>query len=117
MSNFTPTVNKQYTFDGDTVNIVFSRLLRKDMLTVLPTFLKLNKSEEDSDERGELVNEVLNKLADVLPNYIKEMDGLNDSEGNSISIDSVVNEMYFMQLSAQIAMDLIKESGVPGGKD
>jgi len=115
MSNFTPTVSKQYEFDGDTVNVVFSRLLRKDMLTVLPIFLKLNKAEEDTDEYREGINDILNALADVLPNYVVSLDGMNDKAGKAITIDQVVNEMYFMQLCALIAMDLIQESGVPGG--
>jgi len=117
MSNFTPTVSKQYEFDGDTVNVVFSRLLRKDMLTVLPIFLKLNKAEEDTDEYREGINDILNALADVLPNYVSKFEGLDDAEGNPIAIDQVVNEMYFMSLCALIAIDLIQESGVPGGND
>ena len=117
MSNFTPTVSKEYEFDGDTVNVVFSRLLRKDMLTVLPAFLKLNKAEEDSDEYRDGINGILNNLAEVLPNYVSKMEGLNDADGVAITIDQVVNEMYFMQLCAMIVLDLIKESGVPGGKD
>ena len=71
MSNFTPLVNKEYEYDGDNISITFSRLLRKDMLNVLPAFLKLNKAEEGSEEYGEAVNEVLNNIADVLPGYVK----------------------------------------------
>lgn len=116
MSNFTPLVNKTYEFDGDTVHVTFARLRRKDMLTVLPVFSKLKDSEENSEEWTEGINDVLNELADLLPDYVKEFKGLLDSEGNAIEIGTVAVEMYFMKLSAMIAMDLIKESGVPGGE-
>ena len=117
MSNFTPLVEKEYEFDGDTVKVLFSRMLRKDMLTVLPTFLKLSKAEEGTDEFNLLINDVLNTLVDILPGSIKSLEGLTDSKGEPISIETVTSEMYFMQLTVMIAMDLIKESGVPGGKD
>ena len=115
MSNFTPLVNKQYEYDGDTIHVTFSRLLRKDMLNVLPAFLRLNKAEEGSDEYAEGINDVLNEIADILPGYVKEFTGLNDTEGNAIDIDTVVNEMYFMRLCSLIALDVIAESGIPQG--
>ena len=115
MSNFTPLVKKQYEYDGDTVNVTFSRLLRKDMLNVLPAFMRLNKAEEGSDEYAEGINDVLNKIADILPSYVKELTGLTDADGKTIDIDTVVNEMYFMKLCSLIALDVISESSIPGG--
>ncbi len=116
MSNFTPLVKREYEFDGDTVHVTFSRLRRKDMLTVLPSFMELKDAEEHSTEWSDGINSVLNILAEIMPKYVKELKGLLDAEGDLITIETVSEEMYFMKLSAMIAMDLIKESGVPEGE-
>ena len=116
MSNFTPLVERTYEFDGDTVAISFSRLNRKDMMNVLPVFQELKDAEEGKAEHTEGINNVLNALADLIPTYVKKISGLFDSDGAEISIETIVNEMYFMKLSSMIAMDLIKESGVPEGE-
>lgn len=112
MSNFTPLVTREYEFDGDTVKVTFSRLRRRDMLNVLPSFQALGEMEEGSPEYNAGMQSVLNDVADILPNCVKTIEGLNDTEGNPVPLDSIINEMYFMKLSALITVDLIKESGV-----
>ncbi len=116
MSNFTPLVKREYEFDGDVIQVTFARLNRKDMVNVLPSFIKIKNAEKESDLFLEGINDVLNDLADLIPIYVKTFEGLNDAEGNVITIETVVNEMYFSKLSTMIAMDLIKESGVPSGE-
>jgi hypothetical protein len=115
MSNFTPLVTKEYDFDGDKVKVTFSRLLRKDMLNVMPAFAKLNAAGEGSRDHDDAVNDILNGLADSLPHCVKSFTGLNDSTGSPISIETVVGEMYFMRLCVLISMDVVKESGAPKG--
>jgi hypothetical protein len=117
MSNFTPLVTKEYEFDGDKVTVIFTRLKRKDMLSALPAFKKLNDMDEDDDgaEKQEVINDVLNGIADVIPDYVKTISGLVDADGDDVPIETVAEEMYFMRLCAQIAMDIMRESTVPGG--
>ncbi len=115
MSNFTPLVTKTYDFDGDKVTVIFARLKRKDMLAVLPAYKRLNDADENSAEKAEAINDILNGIADSLPGYVKELTGLNDSKGNAITIETVVDEMYFMKLSSLIAADMMAESSIPGG--
>lgn len=114
MSNFTPMVTKEYEFDGDTVKVVFSRLNRKDMLSAMPAFKRLRDADGE-DANNEAVNDLLNDIADLLPQYVKSIEGLVDAEGNAVSIDVVVNEMYFMRLCALIAVDVMRESSATGG--
>lgn len=121
MSNFTPLVEKTYEFDGDTVLVKFSRLRRKDMIKILPAFAKVREAQEEqaedepmSEAFAEGVNDVLNDVAELIPGYVKSFNGLKDSAGGAIDIDTVVSEMYFSRLSGMIVMDMIKESGVPG---
>ncbi len=115
MSNFTPLVEREYDFDGDHIKVTFARLTRKDMLASMPAFLKLDKAEEGSDDYNAAINDVLNNISDSMPNYIRSFEGLTNAEGEQITIDTVVNEMYFMVLCAQIATDMMKESSVTGG--
>ncbi len=117
MSNFTPLVTKQYDFDGDNVTVVFSRLRRNDMLNAMPKYAKLTAAGDDEAATTTAVNDILNDIADKIPEYVKDFSGLLDSEGNPISIETVVEDMYFLKLCASIATDMIKESAVPGGND
>jgi len=113
MSNFTPLVTKEYDFDGDHITVTFSRVTRKHMLASMPAFLKIQEADEDN--RAEIINDVLNDIVDVIPNYVKSIEGLNDVEGNRIKIETVVTDMYFMRLCALIANDMMRESSAPGG--
>jgi len=117
MSNFTPLVEREYEFDGDAIKVTFARLKRKHMMSSLPAMSKLanarmNEGDPVTGEQQEAINDILNNLADILPEYVKEFSGLNDVEGNAISINIVVEDMYFMRLCAMIAMDVVRESSV-----
>jgi len=119
MSNFTPLVSKEYEFDGDKVVVSFTRLRRKDMLKVLPAFKKIQDSNQVEGEPmtegfAEGINDILNDVAELIPNYVKEFTGLYDTDSTPITIETVVNELYFAKLSGMIVTDLIKESGVSG---
>ena len=116
MSNFTPLVNKTYEFDGDTVNVQFRRLNRKHMLAAMPAFKKLRDAEGSDDNTHEAINDLLNDIADLLPEYVTTFEGLNDANNNVVGIETVINEMYFMRLCALIAVDVMRESSVSGGK-
>lgn len=113
MSNFTPLVNKTYEFEGDNVNVSFSRLKRKHMLSVMPHLSKLKDvgDIEDLDqEKIDSMNDLLNDIIDSLPEYVTAFDGLADSTGAQLEINTVVEDFYFMKLAMQIALDIIKES-------
>jgi hypothetical protein len=110
MSNFTPLVDHEFEFQGDTVKVRYARLKRTEMLKVLPLFKKLAESEDQQDG----VNEILELLIDSIPEYVKEFSGLLDANGNPVTIDVVIADFYFLQLAAQIAMQMIKDSSPQG---
>lgn len=109
MSNFTPLVTRTYEFEGDTITVKFSRLKRKHMLNAMPALSNLNAAE-DEVAKNVALNEFLNDVIDVIPEYVKEFNGLNDSEGNAISIETVIDDFYFLKLAAEMSMDMVKES-------
>ena len=132
MSNFTPLVEKEYEWDGDTVKVTFARLKRKDMLLVFPALKELGTARDvqEGDEgvimvdgvgvKGEdisnAMNDVLDVLLDKLPEYITEFEGLVDSDNQPISVETVASEFYFMRLCSMIVMDMVSESSFKGGK-
>jgi hypothetical protein len=103
MSNFTPLVKKQYDFEGDTVTVRFARMRRKHMLKMIP---KIQSAQDDQDK----VVDVLNDLLEMLPEYVKEFDGLTNAAGEPVTIDVVADDMYFSGLASDIAMDVLNES-------
>ena len=119
MSNFTPLVEKEYDWEGDTIKVSFSRLTRKDMILIFPA-LKKFQVIQDGDESESAINDAMNEIVDVLadrvPHYIKDFTGLKDVAGNAIGIETVINEFYFIGLSIRIIMDMVNESSLKGGK-
>ena len=118
MSNFTPLVTQEYEFEGDTVSITFSRLKRKDMIGAMPALQALQqaKEAEDNELMGSAINDVLNSIVDVIPDYVKEFSGLNDVMGEPVPIETVCSEFYFVKLVMQIAIGMLEVSSGKEGK-
>ena len=115
MSNFTPLVAKQYEFDGDKVHVKFSRLKRKDMLKLMPAIQRMQKAEDD-EKKSEAIGELINESLCFLPEYVREMNGLVDAEGKPIGIETVAEDMYFVELATSIIGDLMNESSIGMGE-
>jgi hypothetical protein len=117
MSNFTPLVSKTYEFDGDSIEVSFSRLKRKHMIAAMPGIKRLQDAQEaeDGDAIANAINEILEKVIDNIPEYVQSFKGLADVEGRPIEIKTVVDEMYFVKLCSQLALDMIQSSSAAGG--
>ena len=125
MSNFTPLVIQEYEFEGDKVSIQFSRLKRKDMIDAMPALKRMSDAKPDEGEDAtveqeealsEAINDVLNSIVDVIPGYVSEFTGLNDTEGNPVPIETVCAEFYFMKLAIKIAVGVMEASAGKEGK-
>lgn len=122
MSNFTPLVTKKLKFEDEEVTVRFSRLKRKHVLKHLGMFQELDKrfgslppvnegeSDPHSAEKLEVMQPFLEDIGDKLPEYVRDMEGLTDSTGNKITIETVVEDSYFMMLMMDIVMALTEES-------
>lgn len=124
MSNFTPLVRKEYDFDGDHVTVVFSRLKRKHVMEFLPEIrqaaqqagVDIEKGDDDVSAKLQenVGKDMLMKLLDfgavLATEYIKELTGLKDSEGNDVAAVTVFDEIYFVPLANSIALDIMTES-------
>lgn len=118
MSNFTPLVNKEYIHGDDTVTVSFARFKRKDMLNLMPLVQRLGKAKAKKDDAtvAEVTPEILNLSLGLLPEYVKTFTGLRAADGEPISIETVAEEMYFIDLASDIAMDIMDASIVLQGK-
>ena len=118
MSNFTPLVRHEYEFEGDTVVVEFSRLKRKHMLGAMPALKKLQDSQgaDKEDDLNEAINDVLNSIVDVIPEYVVKLEGLSDAEGHAVDIETVCSTFYFMKLIIQIAVGMLEASSGKEGK-
>jgi hypothetical protein len=116
MSNFTPLVTREYEFEGDKVTISFSRLKRKHMLEVMPYLSVLAGLDEETpledytEEQQGALNEVINSIIDVIPDYVHNFEGLLSVDNSNVGIETVVDDFYFLALASMIALDMVKES-------
>jgi len=117
MSNFTPLVKKEFEFEGDKVWVTFSRLRRKDMLELIPLLgsLKTVDGGEETEEKRRVTAQAIEMMYGLLPTYIQKMDGLKDTEGNDISVETLSTEVYFMALATDIVLAVLNESIVLDG--
>jgi hypothetical protein len=123
MSGYTSLVKKQYTFEGDTVEVQFRRMKRKHMLKLIPVMNEYNEALEVEETGGEapkpsseLVENLLTVVMGHATEYVSYLTGLKDSEGADVGITEVFEEMYFLELATEIAEDLMEESLGPLAK-
>jgi hypothetical protein len=115
MSKFTPLVKRTYEFQGDSISVSFRRLTRKHVLGFMPKVIAAQHCE--GAEQLQAQNEMLNDLVDLLPQYVEEFTGLRDTDGNAVQFDTVVSEIFFIDLVTEIGTDLMNESMVMDGKE
>lgn len=120
MGNFTKDFTKVYEFDGDTVSVTMSRLLRKDAMKLTPYV--------HTDENGNTVMsmddqmEMLNLVTELFPIYITKLSGLvvegeeliieDRKSNNELLYGLFLEQVYFLNLHSMIVADLMSESFV-----
>lgn len=102
MSNFTPTVKYETDFDDDHIVMELSRLKRKGILKISP-FLAGGVQDDGTIKMSfEDQAQMATVMAEILPEHIRNFEGLKDADGNSINIDTVIDEAYFRDLVGEI---------------
>jgi hypothetical protein len=86
------------------------------MLKLMPSIQKMQSSDDDA-VKSEAIGEMLAESLEFLPKYVKEINGLVDAEGTPVSIETVADDMYFVQLATEIVTDLMSESSLGMGAD
>jgi hypothetical protein len=107
MSNFTKDILFTTEFEGDTVSLRLARLKRKDMMTLSPHM-------PDAGEKVGAVQsmDLMDVALALLPKYVTEFKGPKDADGNELSLEDIMEEMYFLELVSRIVTHLFEASNM-----
>ena len=114
MSNYSPLVDFEIEFEGDTIKMRLKQLTRDVFLAWMP---HLSNVDENGALSAEATLKLIAEAGDVLPKFVKDFKGLKDADGNAVGIDVVVSEVYFMQLMSDIVRKLIEISQVSDAQE
>ena len=115
MSKYTSKFKYEYDFEDDTVKVSSTRLKRKDFLKLTPFI--------ETDDKGEVrmtfhdQNKFVDICADLLPKYIVSMTGLNDEDGVPITLETVIEETYFMDITSEMINRLFSSANMSSKKE
>ena len=114
MSRYTPLVEFQTVFEDDIVKMQLDQLSREIFLGWMPYMSKVDK---DGNLSIEDTLKLINDAADILPEHVKDFKGLKDANGDAVSIETIVDKVYFMPLVSEIVMRLIEICQIGKGKE
>lgn len=118
MSKYKKTIKADpLEFNGETVNATLRRIKRKDFMRVLPFLqqvaaLRETGVKDDSGEAIALTGKLLDELSEALPGYVVEFSGLVDDEGAAVTLETVLEEAYFLPVAMHLAMQLVSTSAI-----
>lgn len=96
MSRYMPTFSRKTTFDGDEVTAVFKQVPKSLMMQASELVeMRDGKAQPRSDVS---VERTMKHVDDVVRDSLNSLSGLKDSEGNAISIETVLRDSYFIDL-------------------
>lgn len=124
MSSYTPHVDLETEFQGDTVHVRMKRLQRKDMQRIIP-YMRTDEQTGEVKVTFEDHAALAELMGELLPGYVLEFSGLKDADGNAIGLATVLEEIYFSDLLqwmvyqlftiSHLSEDEAKNSGAPSG--
>lgn len=103
MSNYTKSLNKTFEFEGDFVQVSFSRMKRKH-IRLLAGYDLGNLTTEQSVA-------LIDNAAPIFE-CVNSVTGLTDAEGTPLGVDVITEEAYFMPLAMDILAAIIEASFV-----
>jgi len=125
MSKFSRrNITGSFSFDGDTVTVQAQRLKQQDMAE-LAGFLDYAAKQAEAlgpEERakGTVTLSVrdmfgsdqgfMNAARDVLPRRVTQLTGLTDEEGQPLTLEDIIEEVYFMPLLSEVLGWLVSSS-------
>lgn len=114
MSKFTKAVRFTTEFDGDTVSMSLARLKRADMMK-LSSYISIGP---DGEALGELDQTAIMEVAvDFLPRYVTNFAGLMTEDGETVSLEEMIEEAYFFALASNIIAEIFNISNMGKGDE
>lgn len=114
MGNFTPKVKFTTEFDGDTISMELARLKRKHVVALSP-FMKESDAEGNTTMSFEDQAKFAEALTGVLPEVVFNFSGVTTSDGQPVSLETVISEAYYNGLVVLITQELFAIS-YPNGQ-
>jgi hypothetical protein len=110
MSKFSFTDVFDTKFEDDVITATLSKLKRKDYLTLTPFV----KTDQDGVVKMSFEDEqkFLDVASDLLPAYVTDFIGLTDNTGSPVSLEAVVEHVYFLQITSELVGALMANSGL-----
>lgn len=110
MGNFTNKVTKTFHFDGDEIQVEFTRMKNKHFVLIAP-YLVLEDSEPKALRSGMLRSvKLVVESKQVLKECVISIEGLKSSDGTKMSLDDILDETYFISLLDQMLGQLMDAS-------
>ena len=107
MSNFTKDILFTTEFEGDTVSLKLARLKRKDMMLLSP-----HMPNEGENVGAVQSMDLMDVAMSLLPKYVSEFKGPKDSDGMPLTLEEIMEEMYFLELISRIVTKLFEASNM-----
>lgn len=105
MSNYTKNVKYVTEFEGDTITMLLSRASNKHMQTLAPIidrYMKGKGAEEDVSMSFEDMLGMLSGTSTTVASLVSNFHGLEEEDGTPIPIETVIDEIYFKDLTMEI---------------
>lgn len=109
MSGYKKKFTAKREFDGDTVVVEFSPMKRKHMLALTEyiTFDDSGKPQPKGDPA-----KMLETMTSILSDCVTWISGLVDSDGETIAKETVLEDVYFMDLATWLFTELSSQSRI-----
>ena len=111
MSNFVPSIKYTTQFEKDEVFMELSSLKTSDMAKLAP-YMK----EEGQPSTVESM-EIMRVGGELLPGYVDNFSGLFDANGSPVSFETVLEQVYFIELVSDIMAKLFDISRMSPDQD
>lgn len=110
MSGFVPEKTHEFTFEGDTVLVTLTPLKNEDMGRLIQFAEKTGEDDEGNAKfsiQPQRMGDFSVEVGKMLPKYVKDFKGLNDANGNPVSLETACTYRYFMELMMEIGQTIM----------
>lgn len=110
MSRYLPKNSYTHEFEGDEVTFTLLPLKRSSFVRVLPAISVVREQTMDQ------AMAIYTIACEVLDEHIEEVTGLRDANGNAVSKEVFLGDVYFIQLVTLVFNDIIQACSLGKGQ-
>lgn len=107
MSNFIPNLRFETEFEGDKVSVTLKPLTRATYMRMVN--INVETKDKSFTEKGAAL---IDSASEILHEHIVEVTGLRDANGDAVSVDTMLESIYFRELNLEIYGFLVEGSNL-----